>query len=63
MFVIYRDGSKSQYLPRGLLYFCVSPTNPLKETPNLLILDGHYSHTKNVDVLDKACENSATILS
>ncbi|XP_050340939.1 uncharacterized protein LOC126767492 [Bactrocera neohumeralis] len=38
-------------------------TNPSKENPILLILDGHYSHTRNVDVLDKARQNGVIILS
>lgn len=38
-------------------------TKPDKENPVLLILDGHYSHTRNMDVIDLARENHISILS
>lgn len=31
--------------------------------PSLLILDGHYSHTRNIDLLNLASENGVTIIS
>ncbi|KAB0805315.1 hypothetical protein PPYR_02285 [Photinus pyralis] len=37
-------------------------TKPSKEEPVLLILDGHLSHTKNLNVVTKARENSVCIL-
>ena len=37
-------------------------TNPSAENPVLLILDGHSTHTRNIDVLIKAREHHATIL-
>ena len=37
-------------------------TKPSVEDPVLLILDGHYSHTKNIDVVDKARNNSVHII-
>ena len=33
------------------------------DDPVLLIVDGHYSHTKNLDVVDKAREHSVAIIS
>jgi hypothetical protein len=33
------------------------------DDPVLLIVDGHYTHTKNVDVVDKAREHSVSIVS
>lgn len=38
-------------------------TKLTKEDPVLLILDGHYSHTRNIEVLDLARENGVVILS
>ncbi|CAH1981905.1 unnamed protein product [Acanthoscelides obtectus] len=35
---------------------------PTKENPILLILDGHYSHTRNIEIIDLARENFVTIL-
>jgi len=36
---------------------------PLADDPVLLIVDGHYSHAKNLDVVDKAREHSVAIVS
>lgn len=41
----------------------IKQTNPTKESPVLLILDGHYSHTQNIDLIDLAKENHVTIVS
>ncbi|XP_067627379.1 uncharacterized protein [Eurosta solidaginis] len=38
-------------------------TKPRKEEPILLILDGHYSHTRNIELLDLARDNGVVILS
>ncbi|XP_046684474.1 uncharacterized protein LOC124370228 [Homalodisca vitripennis] len=38
-------------------------SNPTKEKPVLLLLDGHFSHTQNIDLIDLAKENHVTILS
>ena len=35
--------------------------NPSADDPVLLIVDGHYSHTKNIDVVDKAREHSVSL--
>lgn len=40
----------------------LSKTNPTKESPVLLILDGHYSHTRNIELLELAHENYVTIV-
>nr|CAI5862407.1 unnamed protein product [Callosobruchus analis] len=36
---------------------------PSEGSPALLILDGHYSHTKNIDVIELARQHHVTILS
>lgn len=41
----------------------VSKTKPSKDDPILLILDGHHTHTKNIDIIDIARENHVTIVS
>ncbi|XP_022198653.2 tigger transposable element-derived protein 2 [Nilaparvata lugens] len=38
-------------------------SNPTEEKPVLLLLDGHFSHTQNIDLIDLAKENHVTILS
>lgn len=41
----------------------IQMTNPSEESPVLLILDGHYSHTRNIDVIILARENHVVIIS
>ena len=38
-------------------------TKPSKDDPVLLILDGHNSHTKNIDIVNLARENGISIVS
>ncbi|CAH0721624.1 unnamed protein product, partial [Brenthis ino] len=40
----------------------VSIVKPSKEDPVLLILDGHYSHTRNLDVIDIGRDNGISIV-
>ena len=41
----------------------IERTKPTEEDPVLLILDGHNSHTKNIEVVDLARQNHVSILS
>lgn len=41
----------------------VEKVNPSKESPVLLILDGHYSHVRNIDLIDSARSSHVTVLS
>lgn len=41
----------------------IQHTNPTPESRVLLILDGHYSHTHNIDIIDIARENNVDIVS
>ena len=40
----------------------VNFVKPSSEDPVVLVLDGHYSHTKNLDMVDKARENNVHIV-
>lgn len=40
----------------------IEPTRPNSESSILLILDGHFSHTRNLDVFINAKDNHVTIL-
>ena len=40
----------------------IENTRPTADSPVLLILDGHFSHTRNLDVILKAKDNHVTIL-
>lgn len=40
----------------------IAITKPTAEDPVLLILDGHYSHTRNIDVINLGRENHVSIL-
>lgn len=41
----------------------VEKVNPFEESPVLLVLDGHYSHIRNIDVIDLARSNHVTVIS
>ncbi|GBP08867.1 hypothetical protein EVAR_78264_1 [Eumeta japonica] len=41
----------------------IKHTNPTPESRVLLILDGHFSHTRNIDVIDLARDNNVDIIS
>lgn len=47
---------------RWFLHF-VQKTKPSADSPVLLILDGHFSHTRNLEVINIARENHVTIVS
>lgn len=40
----------------------IQQTKPSKENPILMILDGYYSQTRNINFIDFAHESSVTIL-
>lgn len=40
----------------------IEHTKPSKENPILLILDGHYSHTRNINFIDLARESFVSVL-
>ena len=40
----------------------ISHTKPTAESPVMLILDGHYSHTRNLSLIDFAQQNSVHIV-
>jgi hypothetical protein len=65
-------GSNSACHPRGWIQtdiftkwfdHFVHFVKPSADDPVLLIVDGHYSHIKNIDVVDKAREHSFSIVS
>lgn len=37
-------------------------TKPTKDDPIVLVLDGHYSHTRNIEIIDMARENYVSIV-
>ncbi|GBP96436.1 hypothetical protein EVAR_99097_1 [Eumeta japonica] len=37
-------------------------TNPTEQSPVLLVLDGHYTHTRNIEILTLARERHVTII-
>lgn len=64
-------GSIFRYHPSGWIqmdlftawfHHFIEKTRPTKENPVLLILDGHHTHTRNLDVILAAKENFVTIL-
>ena len=58
--VIHPDGYKTIY--NWFRHFLKTAKASPGE-PSLLILDGHYSHTRNIDLLNFARDNGVTIIS
>lgn len=52
---------QSHIFTRWMQHF-INHVKPSKEDPVLLILDGHYSHTRNLDVIDLAKRNFVSIV-
>jgi len=50
---IPRDGYRARFFSQWFLHF-IKHTNPTKEDPVILVLDGHYSHTRNLKVITLA---------
>lgn len=55
------DWIKGKLFAKYLRHF-VSIVKPNKEDPVLLVLDGHYSHRRNLDEIDIARDNGASII-
>ena len=54
----YRARFFSQWFP----HFIKHNTKPTKEDPVILVLDGHYSHTRNLEVITLVRENHVDII-
>lgn len=57
------SGWIQQHLFTQWLYHFIRHAKPSAESPILLTLDSHYSHTRNIDVIDIARQNNVTIVS
>jgi len=53
---------QSEIFSQWFLHF-IKHTKPTKEDPVILVLDGHYSHTRNLEVITLARENHVDIIS
>jgi len=52
---------QSEIFSQWFLHF-ITHTKPTKEDPVILVLDGHYSHTRNLEVITLARENHVDII-
>ena len=52
---------QNEIFTQWFLHF-IKYTMPTKKDPVILVLDGHYSHTRNVEVITLARENHAEII-
>ena len=57
---IPRGGYKARFFTQWFLHF-IKHTKLTKEDPVILVLDGHYSHTRNLEVIPLARENSVDL--
>jgi len=51
---------QSEIFSQWFLHF-IKNTKPTKEDPVILVLDGHYSHTRNLEVITLVGENLVDI--
>ncbi|KAJ8942016.1 hypothetical protein NQ314_010246 [Rhamnusium bicolor] len=56
------SGCIQQHIFTQWLHHFIAHVKPYKDDPVVLILDGHYSHTRNMDVIDVARENHISII-
>lgn len=63
IFAVHPSGWIQTNLFTNWFQHFVETVKPTEDRPVLLILDGHYSHTQNIDVTDLARENYITIVS
>lgn len=52
---------QSNIFTRWFQHF-IDTVKPTEKSPVLLILDGHYSHTRNIQIIDLARDNHVTII-
>lgn len=62
IFATHPSGWIQQNLFTAWMDHFIKITAPNKDNPVILILDGHYSHTRNVDVIDMARKNYVIII-
>jgi len=58
---IPQGGYRVRFFPHWFLHF-IKHTKPIKEDPVILVLDGHYSHIRNLEVITLARENHGDII-
>jgi metal-dependent hydrolase (beta-lactamase superfamily II) len=58
---IPRGGYRGRFFFQRFLRF-IKHAKPTKEDPVILVLDGHYSHTRNLEVISLARENRVDII-
>ncbi|KAJ8939983.1 hypothetical protein NQ314_010923 [Rhamnusium bicolor] len=63
IYAVHPSGWIQQNLFTQWFQHFISFVKPSAEDPVLLVLDGHYSHTRNVDVILLARENNISIIS
>lgn len=63
IFTCHKSGWIQQHLFTQWLSHFIYMVKPSEQKPVILILDGHYSHTRNLDVIDMARESGIIVLS
>ncbi len=60
---VHPSGWVQTYLFTEWFQHFIACTNPTADSPVLLILDGHYTHMRNIEVIDRARANHVIVLS
>ncbi|CAH2015458.1 unnamed protein product [Acanthoscelides obtectus] len=63
IYAVHPSGWVQQNLFSDWMRHFIKFVKPTKECPVLLVLDGHYSHTRNLEVIRLARENHISIIS
>ena len=58
---IPRGGYRARFFSQWFLHF-IKHTKPTKEDPVILVLDGHCSHTRNLEVITLVRENRVDVI-
>lgn len=63
IYAVHPSGWVQQNLFTDWMRHFIDFVKPTEESPVLLLLDGHYSHTRNLDVIQLARDNHISIIS
>lgn len=63
IYAVHPSGWVQQNLFTDWMKHFIDFIKPTAESPVLLVLDGHYSHTRNIDVINLARQNYISIIS
>lgn len=61
-FACHKSGWIQTHIFTQWIVHFINTIHPSKESPVILILDGHFTHTRNIDVIDKCRDNGVILI-